>query len=98
MLLAFACKSSSEQAAERSDSAKTEGTVADFAADQELERLSIKTAEGEILTFEIGDSVPAVAWNRRHLEAHKSSGQRIIVTYLKERGLLVATKLEEGGY
>ena len=98
MLLAFACKSSSEQAADRAGGATAEGTVADFVADRELERLSVKTEDGEILTFEIGDSIPAVAWNRRHLEAHKSSGQRMIVTFLEERGVLVATKLEEGGF
>jgi hypothetical protein len=73
-----------------------QGRVAGFEADRELERLSIRTDHDEILTFDIGGSVPIAAWNRRHLDAQKASGQRLIVTFVDEEGILVATKLKEG--
>ena len=98
MLLAMACSSGEERAVEDATGDTAEGKVVDFIADRGVERLTIETEEGDLLTFQIGDELPAVIWDRRHLEAHQSSGQRIIVTFLDEEGTLVATKLEEGGF
>ena len=98
MLLAIACSSGEERADEDATGDKAEGTVVSFVADREVERLTIETEEGDLLTFQIGEGFPAFLWDRRHLEAHQSSGQRIIVTFLDEEGTLVATKLEEGGF
>ena len=97
MLMLGAC-SPSNQTVERANGNVAEGTVADFVVDGGLERLSIKTKAGEVMTFEIGDAIPAVLWGRRHLDAHERSGQRIIVTFMNVNGVLVATKLEEGGF
>ena len=97
MLLIVACTAAEEQAG-RATGDTAEGKVVDFIADREVERLTIETEEGDLLTFEIGDALPAFIWDRRHLEAHESSGQRIIVTFSDEEGTLVATKLEEGGF
>ncbi len=98
MLLIMACSAGEEQAGEDGAGDTAEGTVVDFVADREVERLTIETEEGDLMTFEIGDELPAFIWDRRHLEAHESSGQRIIVTFSDEEGTLVATKLEEGGF
>ena len=97
MLLIAACTAAEEQAGKAAGDT-AEGKVVGFIADREVERLTIETEEGDLLTFEIGDELPAFLWDRRHLEAHTSSGQRIIVTFSDEEGTLVATKLEEGGF
>ncbi len=98
MLLAMACSSGEQQAGENAGGDTAEGTVVNFVADREVERLTIETEEGDLLTFQISEELPAFLWDRRHLEAHRSSGQRIIVTFLDKEGILVATKLEEGGF
>ena len=98
VLLAVACSATEDQAGVNTAADTAEGTVVDFVADRGVERLTIETENGDLLTFEIGDDLPAIVWDRRHLEAHESSGQRIIVTFSDEEGTLVATKLEEGGF
>ena len=80
------------------DSTTAEGEVVDFVADREVESLTIETADGQVLTFSIGKDVPAFLWDKRHLNGHQSSGQRLIVTFFEQDGALVATKLEEGGF
>jgi hypothetical protein len=80
------------------DSTTVEGEVVDFVADREVESLTIETDDGQVLTFSIGEDVPAFLWNKRHLKAHQTSGQRLIVTFFEQGGALVATKLEEGGF
>ena len=80
------------------DLTTAEGEVVDFVADREVESLTIETDDGQVLTFSIGEDVPAFLWDKRHLNGHQSSGQRLIVTFFEQDGALVATKLEEGGF
>jgi hypothetical protein len=63
-----------------------------------VERFSLRADDGRQLTFEIRPGqLDPTAFPPAHLREHLASGQKVRVTYVAERGALVATDLADAG-
>jgi hypothetical protein len=60
----------------------------------EWDSLTLRSDEGKEFQFLRGDGVDLRYWRASHLREHMQRGDRVTVTYQKERGRLVAQAIE----
>ena len=58
---------------------------------------TLRTADGDLLEFRIGDLVTGAEFPPGHLTEHQAAADPVRVTYIREGETLVATGIEDAG-